>query len=95
MEKINYKNIPNCLRKYRRVRGLKQHEVAVILGLKSASLISRWENSGCIPDTVNVFRLSILYRTMADALFIDLVRRLKPELLKREEMLLKKSNDRD
>jgi len=34
MKEIKYKNIPNCLRKYRKIRGLNQSEVAKILGLK-------------------------------------------------------------
>jgi len=34
MKKTNYKNTPNCLRKHRRARGLKQIEVTEILGLK-------------------------------------------------------------
>jgi len=81
--------IPNCLRKYRRIRGLRQKEVARILGIKSASVISRWEKGVCMPNTLNLFRISILYRTMGDALFIDLVKELRDELRKREEKILK------
>jgi len=86
----NTKTIPNCLRRYRRARGLKQKEVARILGIKSASMISRWEKGVCLPCTLNLFKLAVLYRTMADALFIDLLRALKGELHKREERVLKK-----
>lgn len=84
---INYKGLPNCLRKYRRVRGLTQKEVAKILGLKGTSMISRWETGVCLPETVNVLRLSVLYRTLVDALFADRMRSLKDELLKKEERL--------
>jgi transcriptional regulator with XRE-family HTH domain len=82
---VNYKNIPNCLRKYRKERGLKQKEVAEILGLKSISMISRWEKGICLPETLNLFKLAIIYRTMVDALFIDLMKSLKDELHKREK----------
>jgi transcriptional regulator with XRE-family HTH domain len=82
---VNYKNIPNCLRKYRKERGLKQKEVAEILGLKSTSMISRWEKGICLPETLNLFKLAIIYRTMVDALFIDLIKSLKDELHKREK----------
>jgi len=85
MVKVNYKKIPNCLRKYRKARGLKQKEVAEILGLKSASLISRWEKGISLPSPINLFRLAVLYRTMVDALFIDLIRLLRKDLLKKEE----------
>lgn len=89
MADLNYKRIPNCLRKYRKVRGLKQKDVAEILGLRNASMISRWEKGVSFPNPMNLFRLAILYRTLVDALFIDLVRRLRKELLGKEEKLLR------
>jgi transcriptional regulator with XRE-family HTH domain len=82
------KRIPNLLKKYRRIRGLDQKKVAQILGLKSASRISRWEKGDCIPSHVNVIRLSILYRTMADALFYDLAKALREEIYRREKQIL-------
>ena len=66
------------------MRGLNQSEVAVILGLKSTSMISRWENGACLPDTPNVLRLAVLYRTLVDGLFRDLMIRLKDDLAERE-----------
>jgi len=87
MKKIDYKNIPNCLRKYRKARGLNQKDVAKVLGLKSASLISRWEKGICLPSPINLFRLAALYRTLVDALFIDLLRFLKQELIDKEKNL--------
>ena len=81
--------IPNYLKKYRRIRGLKQKDVAKILGIKSASIISRWEKGVCLPNTLNLFRLSILYRTISDALFIDTIRDLRDDIRKREEKILK------
>jgi len=87
VKELNYKKIPNCLRIYRKARGLKQKEVAEILGLKSASLISRWEKGVCLPNTLNLFKLSCLYRTLVDGLFIDLMRLLKEEILKKERVL--------
>jgi transcriptional regulator with XRE-family HTH domain len=92
MDKICCKKLNNCLRKYRKARGLKQAEVAAILGLKSTSMISRWEKGVCLPDTANALKLAVLYRIMVDALFIDHVREFRYELYKREEMILSKSN---
>lgn len=88
MKTFNHKNIPNCLRKYRRARGLKQKDVAKVLNLKSTGIISRWEKGICLPSPINLFRLAALYRTLVDALFIDLLRFLKQELLKKEEKSL-------
>ena len=82
------RTIPNCLRKYRKARGLKQKDVARILGIKSASMVSRWEKGLCMPSTFNLFRLATLYRTMADALFVDVLRALRDDVYKREEKVL-------
>lgn len=79
----------NYLRKYRRSRGLLQKEVAEILGLKSASAISRWEKGLCLPSTKNLFKLASLYRTMVEALYMDQLRTLRFELQKTEAKILK------
>jgi len=96
MKNVNYKSIPNCLRKYRKARGLNQRKVAKIMGLKSSSIISRWEKGICLPSSLNIFKLAVVYRTMVDALFIDQLRELKDSLYKKEEEILKnKVKDRD
>ena len=89
MKYIDYKKIPNCLRKYRKARGLKQKEVALLLGLNSTSMISRWEQGICLPNSVNVFKLAVLYRIMIDALYIDHINLLKEELMSKEKEVLK------
>jgi transcriptional regulator with XRE-family HTH domain len=94
MEKTNIKRKPNHLRKYRKARGLDQQEVAKILGLKSTSVISRWEKGFCMPGPIFMFKLAILYRTMVDALFIEIRRGLLEEMRNREDMVLgKKKTD--
>lgn len=80
-------NIQNCLKKYRRARGLKQKDVAKILGIKSASMVSRWERGVCLPSTINAFKLATIYRTMVDPLFIDLLMALRRDIYKREEKI--------
>jgi DNA-binding XRE family transcriptional regulator len=89
--KANQCNNLNNLRKYRRLRGLRQSDVADILGIKSTSMISRWEKGTCLPDSLNMLKMSIIYRTMVDALFIDLVIVLRERLLSKEEEVLKKA----
>ena len=89
-EKEDYKNLPNCLKKYRRARGLSQRKVAKIAGLNSLSLISRWERNKNLPKTIIfLFKLSILYRTPIEAIFSDHYRVIKYEVLLKEEQLLK------
>lgn len=59
------------------------------MGLKSSSIISRWEKGICLPNSLNIFKLAVVYRTMVDALFIDQLRALRNDLHKREEEVLK------
>jgi len=84
------RNIPNNLRRFRRGRGMKQKEVARILGVRSASMISRWEKGSTLPSTENAFKLAVIYRTMVDALYIDYIMQLKGDIRKREEALIMK-----
>ena len=93
MEGKNFQKMPNCLRKYRRAMGLKQKEVAQILGLKSASVVSRWEKGSCFPHAINILKLAMLYRRLVEELFIDSRKIIKDYLLKREEMVLKNTQE--
>ena len=80
MGSIKHKRTPNSLRKYRRAKGLTQKEVAKILGLKEASAISRWERGFRVPKLITAIKLSILYNTMADGLYLSVRRELKDEI---------------
>jgi len=88
MKKSNHRNIPNSLRKYRKARGLTQKEVVQVLGLKSTSIISRWESGLRLPNSIYIFKLGVLYRVMADALFINLRRSLQEEVFRAEQKFL-------
>lgn len=88
MKRVQRKHIPNYLRKYRKLAGYKQSEVALLLGLKSTSMISRWETGVSMPDTDNLLWLAVLYGTMMDALFHNLREERKFELATRKEELL-------
>ena len=87
MDNKRERRIPNLLRKYRKVRGFKQKDVARILDLKSPSRISRWEKGLCLPSLANALRLSAVYRVMVDAMFPDLFRSFREEIRGREEKL--------
>ena len=93
MKGLPHQTTPNCLKKYRRARGLSQREVARILGLKGTSMISRWEKGVCLPSLPNGLKLAAVYRTLTDVLFVDPVRLLRKELLKREEEAFPHKND--
>jgi transcriptional regulator with XRE-family HTH domain len=89
MKNDSSKPIPNQLRRYRKIRGLTQGHVAKVLGLKSTSMISRWEHGRCLPSFHNIIRLSVIYRTMMDALFFDFKRTIGNEIMKREGLVNK------
>jgi transcriptional regulator with XRE-family HTH domain len=86
-EKINYKTIPNRLRKFRKMSGYSQKQVAFFLGVENAGMISRWENGSRFPSPVNIFRLAALYQTMADALYFDLIKVVRREIQARRNEL--------
>jgi transcriptional regulator with XRE-family HTH domain len=84
MTKVKHRPIFNQLRKYRRARGLNQREVARILGFTNAGAVSRWEHGVGLPSVMNLFRLAALYRTLADTLYIDALRRIREEVRRQE-----------
>jgi transcriptional regulator with XRE-family HTH domain len=89
MKKVEYRKIPNNLRKHRKAIGLKQKDVAKILGLKNCGMISRWEKGICLPSLLNAFKLAGLYCVLVDALFFPLIRLIKRKIMERQEEILR------
>jgi len=87
MKKVEFNKTPNNLRKYRRAIGLKQREVAKILGLKNSGMISRWEKGVCLPSLLNAFKLAGLYCVLVDALFFPLIRLVKKKIMERQNKI--------
>lgn len=52
-------------------------------------MVSRWEKGVCIPKLRSLFKLAVLYRTMADALYLDLRNSVRKEIRRGERKLLK------
>lgn len=71
------RHIPNNLRRFRKMHGYRQQQVVAYLGLKSTSRLSRWEKGVAMPCAKNLFKLSILYNTLSDQLYSDLVKDMK------------------
>ncbi len=57
--------------------GYKQNEVAKLLGLKSASRISKWEKGLAMPSVENLIKLSALYATLMNELYLESYREFK------------------
>jgi len=84
------KHIPNLLRKHRKIVGYRQSEVAEILDLKSTNRISRWEKGMAAPGLLNLLKLSIIYSTLCDQLYQDLMSELRKEIIEKKENVLGK-----
>lgn len=80
-KKKSYKRHLNRLRKHRRQVGLKQKQVAKVLGMKSPSRISKWEKGISFPNLIHLIKLSILYRTPSDSLYTEIRNSLTDEIL--------------
>lgn len=65
--------------------GYTQSEVARLLGHKNTNRLCSWETGQMMPSVENLFKLSIIYRTLPDALFFDLRRKLHAELKEKIE----------
>jgi len=85
LNRPEYREIPNLLRKYRRINGYSQGDVAKILGFKSSAILSRWESGRELPNIIDIVRLSVLYRTLIDAFFIDHIGKAREEISKGEQ----------
>ena len=60
--------------------GLKQTDVAGMLGHASPDRISHWEKGVAFPGVVNLFKLSLIYRVPPEQMFPDLHKSLADEL---------------
>ena len=81
------KRIPNTLRMHRKGTGLRQIDVAQILGLgkRGDDSILRWERGYAFPTIINLFKLSALYNVLPEDLYPDFVKVLKKELSKKSK----------
>jgi transcriptional regulator with XRE-family HTH domain len=70
----------NNLRDIRVSLGLKQTDVAAMLGHASPDRISHWEKGVAFPGVVNLFKLSLIYRVPPEQMYADLYQSLANKL---------------
>lgn len=70
----------NALQLYRLRRGLSQKRAASLIGQRSGSMLSRYENGRALPDLRFALKLEILYRVPVAFLFPDLYVRLRDSI---------------
>ena len=78
-------NSSNALRQCRRERGLKQKEVAWLIGQKTLSHVSRYEQNRTLPNLLTALKFEIIYRRPVAFLYPDLYQHLKREIRNKEE----------
>lgn len=74
------KYIPNKLKRCRKLSGYKQNEVSRLLGLKSSARLAKWEKGKSFPSVLNLLKLSALYSTLANDLYIEIYLKFKNEV---------------
>jgi transcriptional regulator with XRE-family HTH domain len=79
---------PNRLKKYRRLFCFSQKEVAMLLGLKDTSPLSRWEKGVSLPGLIHLFRLSRIYKALPTEMYLDLWQHISKEISVKEHDLL-------
>lgn len=82
--------IPNRLQLHRKILRYTQSQVAHLLGLKNTVMLSAWERGEVMPSAINLFKLSIVYRTFPHELYSELLLEFK-EVMKVKEFELLKS----
>ena len=88
MEK-KHRTFPNTLRLHRKIMGYTQRQVAMLLGLHDSVPISLWESGAKLPNTENLIKLSLLYRTYPNELYSDVFRHHREILQAKEIQVLK------
>jgi transcriptional regulator with XRE-family HTH domain len=83
----------NNLKRYRRLMGYTQKDVAVLLGLKSSNRISNWEQGKAVPNIVNLIDLSILYSTLPAELYSDLYKARRAKIWSAKERFKNEKNN--
>ncbi len=79
------KKIINRLRKYRKLMGYTQMQVALKLGYSCTSQISRWEEGLSMPSAINLLKLSIIFGRLPTDLYFDSYLELRSILLKKDK----------
>ena len=80
MSRISQNQIANQLRSYREKRGLRQRDVARLIGQSSSAHLSHWEQGRELPSFTNALRLSVAIKCPVEILFFDLFDQLRKDI---------------
>jgi DNA-binding XRE family transcriptional regulator len=77
----------NHLYTLRRIRGYRQKQLAVLLGYRGTSMISRFENGTTLPSLQVALLLQLTLGAQLAEIYVDLHHELEALILKRAAML--------
>lgn len=77
MSRISENQSANQIRSYRVRRGLRQRDVARLIGQSTAAHLSHWEKGRELPSLANALRLSAAIKCPVEVLFFDLFDQLR------------------
>jgi len=80
MSQVSQNQIANQLRSYREKRGLRQRDVARLIGQSSSAHLSHWEKGRELPSFTNALRLSAAIKCPVEVLFFDLFDQLRKDI---------------
>ena len=85
--------VENRIWKYRNARGLKQTDLAFMLGQESAAQVSRYERGVVIPKMEQLYKLCCALDVGVESLYPDLVEDWRREVETRNENKIMKNHD--
>jgi len=77
----------NHLYRLRRIRGLRQKQLATLLGYRSTSMISRFETGVALPSLAVALTLEMVLGARLAETYVDLSDSLRRQIIKRAERL--------
>ena len=70
----------NNIRRYRKLRYLRQRDIAKLLGIKSHNDVYRWERGQKLPSLQNALKLSYILQCPVEVLFFDHYQALRKQI---------------
>src|SRR5688572_22774594 len=87
---MSQKKLSNYLRKYRKRSYLSQDEMAFLLGCKSGSKVSRYENFSRLPTPKTIFAYEIICGALGREIFAGVYEAVERSIIKRAHLLARK-----
>ena len=78
----------NRLMLYRKRMQLSQKQVAAILGLKNAAVLSHYEHGASLPPLQRALGLEIIYRVPVAFLFPELYEKIRADIRDKESRII-------